>query len=219
MSKKSTSAGRRRSAAPTGDLDAVLEEFKDFPALEVLSRRFINPNDPGSQPILLKDESPNVCVNSDHMNKLQAGDTACRICGKPARIWIVRWFNLTIDGRNAQMKAKGYVPVRIAELPDANDISDLYRSKDDEHVRRGDHGREILAKMPLKAFLIIKERQREHWNKTAISPKKVKESLAEAAGAELGDEAGQMIHDGAIQVESMTKSSSTLGEEAGLSQE
>jgi hypothetical protein len=42
-----------------------------------LTRRFNNPNDPGSLPILLKDENPAACVNSEHMNRLKAGATHC----------------------------------------------------------------------------------------------------------------------------------------------
>jgi hypothetical protein len=43
---------------PQGDPAAIAARFKDFPALDVLTRRFNNPNDPGSLPILLKDENP-----------------------------------------------------------------------------------------------------------------------------------------------------------------
>ena len=37
--------------------EALLVRFKDFPAINVIARRFSNPNDPGSLPILLKGAS------------------------------------------------------------------------------------------------------------------------------------------------------------------
>lgn len=214
-------------AKPLGALptpDALKAMFKDLPNIEVLSRRFDNPNLPGSLAIVLKDESPHACTNSEHINRLKAGSVTCtsrdvdtgRVCGKPARLWYVRWFNLGKENRNSEMRQLGYQPVLISELPDANDISDLYRSTDDKFVRRGDRGQEVLAKQPLAAYNYIKAKQRQQWNEAAIKPKKVRESIAEAAGAEHGDEAGQSIHDGAIRLESFTRSTTTLGEESGV---
>jgi hypothetical protein len=81
-------------------------------------------------------------------------------------------------------------------------------------VRRGDRGQEVLCKQPLEAYNYIKGRQRDAWNAKAMSGKQVKADLAEAAGAELGDEAGQSIHDGAIRIEKMERSRTTLGSEA-----
>lgn len=198
------------------DPAVMAERFKDYPAIEVLSRRFNNPNDPGSLPILLKDEDANACVNTDHQNVLKPGSTKCLKCGKPARKWYVRWFNLASEGRNAQMRAKGYVPVEMTELPDVDDIADLYRSDKDRFVRRGDHGKEILGKMPLELFTYVKTKQRQAWSQSAISKTKTRQALAESAGAELGDEAGQSIHDGMIQIESLTQTKTTLGDEAGV---
>lgn len=210
--------GKGKSFMPLPTADELTDMFKDFKNIDVLSRRFHSPNLPGSLPILLKDESPASCTNSEHMNRLKPGAATCQ-CGLPARRWYVRWFNLGKENRNAEMRALAYEPVQIVELMDANDISDLYRSSADVYVRRGDHGKEVLAKLPLTAYNVIKAKQRQQWNETSIKPKKVRESLAEAAGAALGDEAGQSIHDGAIQVESMTRSRTTLGEESGLEAE
>jgi hypothetical protein len=203
---------------PQGDAKALAERLKAFPAIDVLTRRFSDPNDPGSLPILLTDEDPHACTNSDHINKLKPGATACHLCKpkRPARIWYVRWFNLAAEGRNAQMKSKGYIPVTIKELQDAGDVADLYESTKDKIVRRGDRGQEVLAKMPLEAYTYVKGVQRAAWNARLMNKKNVRADLAEAAGAELGDEAGQSIHDGMIQVESITRSKTTLGDEADL---
>lgn len=206
---------RRRAALPPPvDPDAMLAKFKDYPAIDVITRRFTDPNDPGSLPILLKDEADRCCINSDHQNKLRAGDTTCRFCKLPVRIWHVRYFNLAQEGRNAQMRSKGYVNVAITDLKDADDVSDLYRSDKDAYVRRGDRGQEILGKMPLELYNEIKRRQRALLDAQANSTQRLQADLANAAGRELGDEAGQSLHDGAIKVESMTRHRTTLEEEA-----
>lgn len=198
------------------DPDAMLAKFKDYPAIDVITRRFNDPNDPGSMPILLKEEASDSCHNSDHQNKLPAGAPTCRICKKPARQWHVRYFNLAQEGRNAQMRAKGYLPVEIKDLKDADDVSDLYRSDKDTYVRRGDRGQEMLGKIPLELHNEIKRRQRAMLAAQLDSPRALQSDLAESAGRELGDEAGQSIHDGAIKVESMTRSRTTLEEEATI---
>lgn len=210
-------ATRKAAALPQGDPDAIAARFKDFPNIDVLTRRFTDPNDPGSLPILLKEEDPNCCVNSDHMNRLRPGATKCHLCKRPARIWYVRWFNLGQEGRNSQMRVKGYEVVKRAQLRDDGDVADMYsdRSEKDVYVRRGDRGQEVLGYMPLEAYNQIKSRQRAAWNKTAFSAKKTREQIAQNAGNELGDEAGQSIHDGDIQIESMRQTRTTLGDEAG----
>jgi hypothetical protein len=209
-------APKTKHALPIADPADLAKRFAGFPAIDVLSRRFSDPSDPGSLPILLKDEPAHACVNTDHQNRMKPGATVCQFCKKPVRQWYVRWFNLGIDGRNAQMRQKGYVGVEIVELQDADDVADLYRSEKDRYVRRGDRGLELLAKMPLEAFLYIKGQQRAAWNQQALSKKKLRSDLANAAGRDLGDEAGQSIHDGDIQIESMTRRRATLGDEADL---
>lgn len=218
MARKALTAAekRKRSEALASDPEVLAERFKDYPAIDVISRRLMDPSDPGSLPILLKDEPADACTNTDHQNRMKPGATVCHLCKRPTRTWYVRWFNLAQEGRNAQMRAKGYLNVEIAELHDADDVADLFRSSTDRFVRRGDRGQEILGKQPLELFLAIKKRQREIRMADVISGKKIKSDLAEAAGAELGDEAGQSIHDGAIKIESVKRERSTLGEEAEL---
>jgi hypothetical protein len=204
----------KKVVLPQGDAASIAERFKDFPAIDVLTRRFENPGDPGSLPILLKDESSDTCVNTEHHNRLKAGATRCHLCKKPARKWYVRWANFGQEGRAGQIRAKGYVAVEIRDLQNSDDVADLYRSDKDNLVRRGDRGQEILVKMPLEAYNFVKGKQRDQWNAKAISNLQLKKDLAEAAGNELGDEAGQAIEDGGIQIESMKRTRTTLGEEA-----
>lgn len=196
------------------DVDGLKERFGDFPALEVLTRRYNDPSDPGSLPILLKDENDHCCQNTDHQLRLPAGATACPRCKLSARKWRVRWFNLDVDGRSSQMRALGYIGVPMAMLKDANDVADLYRSDRDTYVRRGDRGQEILGYQPLEAHNAIKAKQREQRESAMRSSKRLRDELAENAGKELGDEAGQAIHDGDIRVESMKRHRATLGDEA-----
>lgn len=198
------------------DRDALLERFKDYPAIDVITRRFVDPNDPGSLPILLADEAPDACVSSDHQNKLRDNAASCHICKQPARRWYVRWVNTQWEGRWAAIKAKGYVPVEVKELKDEQDVADLVKKAEGSgsvYVRRGDRGHEVLCKMPLELFNYIKRAQREKVSLRSNSKKAMRDDLAEAAGAELGDEAGQMINDGGIMIESMKRVRRSLDEE------
>lgn len=194
--------------------EALLARFKDFPAVDIIKRRFSNPNDPGSLPILLKDEPQNACVNSEHVNRLRMNDTNCRFCGRPVRSWFVYWANTAREGRWANIKAKGFVPVEVSELSDANEVADRVKNPSDNYVRRGDSGKEILCKQPLLLWLHIKRQQEEVRAARFGSKKAVAADLAESAGREFGDEAGQTLHDGGIAIESMRRTKSTLGAEA-----
>lgn len=196
----------------------IAERFKDFPAIDVVSRRFLDPNDPGSLPILLKGESPHCCLNSDHQRMLRAAAKTCHQCGKPARLWHIHTCNTAIEGRWAQMKSKGYVPVLIEDLLDTEDVSDLFRQKEDDgkmYVRRGDRGKEITMKQPLEIYNYLKRLQAEKRKGQARSKKFQREELAEVVGAQLGDEAGSAVYSGAISVEMMKHDKTTLEEEAG----
>lgn len=208
-----------RTPAPVklADPSDLVARFKDFPGISVIERRLNDPNDPGSLPILLKDEAQGCCVNTDHQNKLKAGATHCHLCKRPARKWYVRFANTSQEGRWAQIRSKGYVPVEVAELKDEQDVADLIHKTEatgQTYVRRGDRGQEVLVKMPLELYNEIKRRQRAQREAALGSKAKMQADLAESAGSELGDEAGQMIHDGEIRVESMTRERTTYGREA-----
>lgn len=212
-----STANKPAPLAPLADPASLAARFKDFPAIAVLERRFENPADPGSLPILLKDESPDCCVNSDHQTKLKPGATTCKLCDRPARKWFVYWVNTAKEGRWAQIKAKGYVAVEVKELADAQDVADLVKQQEESGailVRRGDRGQEILCKQPLEAWLYIKALARNQAKAKANSAKARREARAEAAGQGLGDQAGQEIYDGAIKEEYHRTSRTTLEEEA-----
>lgn len=202
------------SAAQLGTTPAdLLERFKEYPAIDLIGRQLAAPGDPGTLPILLRDEDRDACTNSDHQWNLKPGASKCHMCGKPARKWHVRTINTGIEGRWASIKARGYIPVEIAELRDREDVGDLVEGTADSYARRGDTGREVLVKRPLELHLAIKRTEWEKRNEGMRSKKKLRESLAEAAGAEMGDEAGQTIFEGGIRVESLSQSKTTLGAE------
>lgn len=200
----------------TANAADLAQRFKDYPAIDLLSRQLTAPGDPGSLPILLNDEAPDACVNTDHQNRLKPAATKCHLCKRPARKWHVRYINTTIDGRWAQIKTRGYVPVRVTDLRDREDVADLVKGAADDYVRRGDTGKEILMKRPLELHIAIKAKERSARTNRLVSKAQLTQDLAEAAGAELGDQAGSTIYGGGIQVESVKRQRSTLGDEAGL---
>lgn len=203
---------------PIGSKAELLESFKDFPAINLVERRLQNPNDPGSLPILLKDESVDACVNSDHQRLVTPKMTKCAKCRKPVRKWHVHWTNTGNEGRWAQIKTKAYVPVLIKELHDQEDVADLVKSVEengDTWVRRGDRGKEILMKQPLPIYNHIQADKQRTRDASFKSKKQLQAELAEAAGKEHGDEAGEFVHHGGISVETLRTSRTSLGEEAG----
>lgn len=197
--------------------DALKDAFKDFPAIDLLERRFLDPRDPGSLPILLKDEAPDACVNSEHQSKVKPGQVRCGICQKPARKWFVYWGNTAKEGRHSQIMAKAYVPVEVSELRDEMDVADLVKQADDHnrvYVRRGDRGKDLLYKQPLAAWNLIKRKARELKAAQMQSATKRRDALAEANAKAFGAEAGERVYAGEIREESFTRSRSTLGAEA-----
>lgn len=211
-------APKQAKALPLGDKAALLERFKDYPAIAVIERRFSDPNDPGSLPILLADEDRHACLNTDHQAKLRENATTCFKCKKPLRKWIVRWVNTSIEERWGQIKSKGYVPVEVKELNDTQDVSDLVQRAEtsgETYVRRGDRGQEVLCKMPLELYIYLKRAQRESQKLRANSKKAMREDLAEAAGAELGDEAGDVLMGDGIKIDHMRRTRRSLEDEIG----
>jgi hypothetical protein len=175
--------------------DALLEQFKDFPGIKVIERRLQNPDLPGTLPIRLKDEPTHI---EDPQSK--------------KRLWYVRWINGGQEGRSTTVTdALGYVPVQIEELQNPNMLAGIQKTSQDGVVRRGDHGQEWLAKMPLQLYNAIKAKQQEIRRRRDRNAKFVKDDLANAAGREMGSEAGDTIHD-EFSVE-ITRSKSTYGAE------
>lgn len=194
MSRKASAAA---VAAPSKSL---LDKYKDFPGIAVVERRLESPDAPGSIAIRLKDEPT-------YLEDPQ---------GKKRR-WYLRWVNAGQEGRYAQVvDGMGYVPVRASELQNRDAVTGMYQGKDDDAdpvVRRGDRGQEVLAKMPLELYNAVKRKQQELRQRRATNAKRVKADLADSAGRQLGDEAGQTVHD-EFSVE-LRQRRTTLGDELG----
>lgn len=200
----------------TATPDDLAARFADYPAINLITRQLAAPGDPGSLPILLDGEPDDACVNTDHQFRLKPGATKCHLCKRPARRWHVRYINTANDGRWAQIKARGYIPVRISDLKDREDVSDLVKGTADDYVRRGDTGKEVLMKRPLELHNAVKASERSARTGRIVNKKQLQSDLAEAAGSTYGDQAGSMVHGGGIQVESVTRTRTTLAEEAGV---
>lgn len=183
--------------APAGPDTALLEKYKDFPGIAVLERRMESPDLPGSLPIRLKDEPAYL---EDPQGK--------------KRLWYLRWVNGGQEGRFSQVTdSMGYVPVRIEELQNRESVMGLAESKDGI-VRRGDRGQEVLVKMPLELYTAIKRKQQDFRTRRSRNVKAMREDVANAAGRELGSQAGDMVH-GEFSVEISRGTRTTLGAEMG----
>lgn len=169
MAKKRTDVIRQPLDA------ALLAEFADFPNIDVLERRLVNPEVPGTLPIRLKDEP----AEHDDPKGL-------------ARKWYLRWVNTTIPGRYSGMTTgRGYVPVAWDELQDLEQITERHEGA--AHVRRGEKGQEVLVKMPLKLYLEIKRRERARIDARSRSVTAIKSELAAAAESAFGDQAAEAV--------------------------
>jgi hypothetical protein len=147
-----------------------------------------------SLPILLKDEHPDSCVDSGHQNSLKLGAVRCPICGKPARKWYLRHINTKQQGRIAQVRAKGMIPVEFSELLRSDEIADLHGDASDGLVHTGISGTKVLYKIPLDLYNARKRHERDAHKARLSSPRRMREDLANDAGGKLGSEAADTIY-------------------------
>lgn len=181
------------TVAPTTALGKKLQdEFADFPDIALLERRLEHPEDPGSQPIYLKDDPKPSCDEVQHFAKAK-GKSLCPICRVPFRRWKVRSVNSAMPNRlHGIIHTKRYVKVRKDELADPDQIADLVAGVD-EFARRGEGGKIVLVKIPFMAYAAIKLRELDARMRRDRNPQNMKSDLADAAGSALGDEAGDSI--------------------------
>lgn len=196
MARKTTTdeqpAAKRAKRTTAADL---LEKYKDFEGISVVSRVLNDPDGAGDDGIRLKDE-PGFDVDPQ---------------GK-RRIWHLRWVNTAQSGRwQSVVNRKGFIAVKLSDLANANDVAGLSKS-DDGLVRRGDHGKEVLVKQPLELYTFRKREEHDRRTRRAKNAKLVKEELAQSAGQALGSEAGDTIHD-EFSVEYAPQRRTTVGEE------
>ena len=127
---------------------ALLEKYKDFEGIKVVSRALNNPDAESDDGIRLKDE-PSYDVDP---------------LGKNRR-WHLRWVNTAEGGRwHTVINRKGFVAVKLAELQNTEEIAGLAKSEDGL-VRRGDHGKEVLVKQPLELYTLRKREELDRRNR------------------------------------------------------
>ena len=153
----------------------LAEIFAEFPNVEAAERRLHAGALPASLPIRLKDE-PSEAVDPTGSK----------------RKWYVRWINSAMPGRlHAITSGYAYVLVDWDELQHQDQIADRFQGLD-THVRRGDQGKDILAKLPLAYYKQIKQAEQER-AEARNSPKAIKAQLQEEAALRLGADAAEGV--------------------------
>lgn len=143
-----------------------MAKAKSLPKVSILDRRLANPFGSGSVPITLK---------------------------TPGR-WEIRWvYSKLRSGHLYDMtQNKGWVFVEPDELDGSGDEYGL--TVKDNRLVRGDHGEEVLMKMPAEMFAKILQ-AKTHKNLGELSKTKMREAVAQAAAKEHGDQAGDTVFD------------------------
>ena len=134
-----------------------------LPKVSILDRRLLNPFGSPSVGIVLKHGS-----------------------------WEVRWVNARLRaGRLHDMtRNKGWVFVEPDEL--MGSIEEHGLTVKDNRLVRGDHGEEVLMKMPAEMFAQIAKAKND-FNLGQLGKKKMQDAAAQAAAMEHGSEAGDGV--------------------------
>lgn len=163
------------------ELAALKEEFADYPLIDVFERRALEGAEANND-IRLLDEPG-----------LQDDPRGQR------RKWVLRWFNLGVEGRADRAKIEGYEKVRWVDLRSAESIPSSLESKDD-FVRRGDKGAEVLHRIPKKLYEYKKKRDAARVRGILTSETKLRDHIAGGVAALAGhagqnaDQAGSFVH-------------------------
>jgi hypothetical protein len=139
---------------------------KALPKVSILDRRLKNPFGSGTVPITLKTEGQ----------------------------WEVRWVYAKLrPGHLYDMtNRKGWVFVEPAELDGNADEYGL--TVKDNRLVRGDHGEEVLMKMPSADFAKIVKAKTDY-NLQQLGKKQMRDAVAQATAKEHGDQAGDTVFD------------------------
>ncbi len=141
------------------------ESNSPAPRVEVLERRLQNPFGEPSAPVTLKD--------------------AARVC---------RWFNAD-KGADAiwRAKQKGWDQVTPEEVFDLEQIGG-YTVDASGFIVRGERGKEVLMSMPKEWRERIEYQKAKINSRDMGNPSAIRRDVIEAAGAQLGDEAGEFMN-------------------------
>lgn len=141
-----------------------MAKAKALPKVSILDRRLANPFGAGTVPITLK---------------------------TPGQ-WEIRWvYSKLRAGRLHDVTHnKGWVFVEPGELDGSPDEYGL--TAKDNRLVRGDHGDEVLMKMPAADFAKIQAAKRDY-NLKELGKKQMAESAAQATAQQHGSEAGDSV--------------------------
>src|SRR3990167_316878 len=136
-----------------------------LPKVSVLERRLAHPFGSPSVPITLKEGGP----------------------------WQIRVVNANMrSGRIGDMiHNKGWTFVQASDIDGTPE--ELGFRKQDDRLVLGEHGEEVLMKMPLDMFNRIQQAKAEH-NQAALGTKQTKELVANRTAAQFGSEAADTVH-------------------------
>ncbi len=147
-----------------------VEDYGDFPHVELLERRLLDPHVEMSAPILFRDE----------------------VGREPGRApkWYKRWVNTLHPSRLQQLtNMAGFQKATWDLVADKNEIGDRYDAATDNIVRRGERGREVLVYMPYTYWQQIKTEQA----KLRKEKRRVNPVRPEEVAAGLGDQAATFM--------------------------
>lgn len=143
-----------------------MAKTKSLPKVSIIDRRLANPFGSGTVPITLK----------------TPGQWECR--------WV--YAKLRPGHLYDMTNRKGWVFVEPAELDgDANEYGLTVK---DNRLVRGDHGEEVLMKIPAEDFAKILAAKTDY-NLKQLGKKQMREAVAQAAAKEHGDQAGDTVFD------------------------
>lgn len=163
------------------ELDALLDEFKDYPQVDVFRQRVLAGADANLSIRLAGDLSATEDPSGDRCH------------------WKLRWFNFAKEGRAQAAAAEGYEKVRWTDLADPEMVSTGVRT--DDWVRKGDRGMEVLMRLPLKLYVYKKKRDAAKLQGLLSSESRVRDHVANNVSTMAGkagdnaSQAGDFIHD------------------------
>lgn len=143
-----------------------------------------DPMDPAAPLVIPDDQIPDFSVVERRIKfgdeNVLAGTQTIELVNQPEPMYL-RWGNMAMEGRNHYLqKAKGWVPVTTAELANALDAGDLGTSPEG-YVVRGEKGREVLYKMPLRLYRQVEQRKAEDNLRKSRSAARMKDGARQAA--------------------------------------
>lgn len=165
------------AAKMDAELEGLVDEFKDYPLIEMFERRTLVGIDANTD-IRLKGEVP---LTEDPRGQ--------------NRIFKLRWFNFAKEGRAQQAAAEGYLKVKWDELQDREAVVGATTNTTDEFVRKGERGLEVLHKMPLKLYDYKKRRDAARQSGKLESVSAMRDHMANSVAGMVGGNSGSRAGD------------------------